>query len=146
MKATETTQLRGGDDREEIAQICKLWGVTEVACWNIADEVATLIAKARKEAKHQQRHQPLGVSRWIAVGKEHNYWLHPMTAKQFDTQKQALIEEFRGMLEKKKIPGKAGKSTYSGAEDLATQSWEIGRKHGFNQALTDVRDGLERMI
>lgn len=32
-------------------------------------------------ARHEQRHQPLGVSRWIAVGLEHGYWEHPMTVK-----------------------------------------------------------------
>jgi hypothetical protein len=37
--------------------------------------------RIRAEAKHEQRHQALGVSRWILVGEEHDYWKHPMTRK-----------------------------------------------------------------
>lgn len=37
--------------------------------------------QAVREARHEQRHQALGVSRWIAVGEEHGYWAHPMTIK-----------------------------------------------------------------
>jgi hypothetical protein len=46
------------------------------------DELQALITKEKNKAKHEQRHQPLGVSRWIAVGEEHGYWQHPMTEKQ----------------------------------------------------------------
>lgn len=38
-----------------------------------------LVNEARISAKHEQRHQEIGVSRWISVGVEHGYWNHPMT-------------------------------------------------------------------
>jgi hypothetical protein len=38
-------------------------------------------AQAVRAGKHEQRHQALGVSRWIAVGEEHGYWEHPMAAR-----------------------------------------------------------------
>ncbi len=43
-------------------------------------------ARGRTQGKHEQRHQDLGVSRWISVGEEYDYWSHPMTTRKCRNQ------------------------------------------------------------
>lgn len=54
----------------------------------IMKKLDQLIEAKVREARHEQRHQPLGVSRWIAVGKEHGYWSHPMVIKQLQSNQE----------------------------------------------------------
>lgn len=52
--------------------------------------IKELVGRERTAAKHEQRHQPLGVSRWIAVGEEHGYWEHEMTTRKIADQRRRL--------------------------------------------------------